>query len=55
MEKWGYACSVYNPDSKMWIWFEKSPENLKPEIDKLNRNLGWEYFHFKQDFMDYWP
>ncbi|MCD4674139.1 MAG: class I SAM-dependent methyltransferase [Anaerolineaceae bacterium] len=55
MEEWGYACSVYNPDSKMWIWFKKPPEDVKPEIDKLNRNLGWEYLHFKQGFMDYWP
>jgi len=55
-EQWGYASSVYNVDSRLWLWFKKDVDriekiirdsNAKPEREKL-------YYHFKKGFMDYW-
>jgi hypothetical protein len=55
MQQWGYTCSVYNEHSKMWIMFKKAPEDVKKGADQLNAVLGWEYLHYKERFMDYWP
>jgi hypothetical protein len=55
MEQWGYTCSVYNEHSKMWVMFRQDPDQVRRKAQDLNSGLGWEYLHFKQGFMDYWP
>lgn len=55
MDFWGYKCSVYNEHSKMWIMFRKDPDRVRKQADALNILMGWEYLHFKNGFMDYWP
>lgn len=55
MEQWRYTCSVYNEHSKMWVMFRNSPEAVRRKVDGLNAVVGWEYLHFKNGFMDYWP
>lgn len=54
MEQWGYNCSVYNENSKLWVLFHEDINNVKAKVDTLNSSLGWEYLHFKNGFMDYW-
>lgn len=54
MDQWGYACSVYNERSKMWVLFKRPAAEIAPKVDELNRELGWNYLKFKAGFMDYW-
>lgn len=54
MDSWGYNCSVYNEEAKMWILFHKKSNTIKPIVEEINKSLGWEYLHFKDGFMDYW-
>lgn len=55
MRQWGYTCSVYNEQAKLWVMFKQDPEKVRTDIEQLNASLGWEYLHFKTGFMDYWP
>ena len=55
MNQWKYTCSVYNEHSKMWIMFKRPSAEIGETVQRLNSSLGYEYFHFKEGFMDYWP
>ena len=56
MKKWGYTCSVYNEYAKMWIMFrQKNPGGVQNSVMHFNQLIGWEYLHYKEGFMDYWP
>ena len=55
MQQWGYTCSVYNEDAKMWIWFRSEPKQIEMRAQDINAVMGWTYLHFKSGFMDYWP
>lgn len=55
MQQWGYSCSAYNEQSKMWVWFKKDPKIIAEKVINLNQLMGWEYLHFKHGFMDFWP
>jgi hypothetical protein len=56
MEMWGYTCSVYNEHAKMWVMFRATnPTSVQTAVVRLNQIMGWEYLHYKEGFMDYWP
>jgi hypothetical protein len=56
MDSWGYTCSVYNEYAKLWIMFhQKNPDQIRNSVSRLNQVMGWEYLHYKEGFMDYWP
>lgn len=55
MEQWNYTCSVYNEHSKMWVMFRTPTHEVSEKVTELNSTLGFEYLHFKNGFMDYWP
>jgi len=55
MSEWGYTCSVYNENAKLWCMFRASPDEVAAKVSLLNDKLGWVYLHFKTGFMDYWP
>lgn len=55
MRQWRYTCSIYNEHAKMWVLFRSQPSLVAYRVAELNRSLGWEYLHFKNGFMDYWP
>jgi hypothetical protein len=56
MDTWGYTCSVYNEHAKMWILFrQKNLGRIQDSVSRLNKIMGWEYLHYKEGFMDYWP
>lgn len=55
MDQWGYRCSVYNEHAKLWVMFRNPPETIKAVVSSLNALMGWDYLHFKDGFMDYWP
>lgn len=54
MKQWGYRCSVYNENAKLWVLFHKDPTLIKSEVSALNDSMGWQYLHYKEGFMDYW-
>jgi hypothetical protein len=54
MNSWGYQCSVYNEQAKLWVLFRQNPEKIQPLVQNLNALMGWEYLHYKKGFMDYW-
>ena len=56
MDAWGYTCSVYNEYAKMWVLFrQESTSEIRNSVLHLNQIMGWEYLHYKESFMDYWP
>jgi hypothetical protein len=55
MDTWGYSCSVYNEQAKMWVMFRQNPSEVQYLVQRLNTVMGWEYLHYKKGFMDYWP
>lgn len=54
MKQWGYQCSVYNENSKLWVFFQEEPNLVHEKVKILNKKIGWNYLHFKPGFMDYW-
>jgi hypothetical protein len=55
MRQWGYQCSIYNEHAKMWVMFKRPTQEVGSKVAQLNQLLGWEYLHFKDGFMDFWP
>ena len=55
MQQWGYSCSVYDKNAKMWVWFKGEPGLVSKKVAELNHSMGWGYLHFKLGFMDFWP
>jgi hypothetical protein len=54
MDQWGYRCSVYNPNTKLWVLFKANSDSIRHKVDQLNSSLGHEYLIFKKGFVDYW-
>ncbi len=55
MDAWGFTCSLYNEPAKTWVLFRHSPAEIQRRVEKLSDSMGWEYLHYKEGFMDYWP
>lgn len=55
MQQWGYTCSIYNEQAKMWVLFKSDLPRISARVDELNRTMGWKFLHFKAGFMDFWP
>lgn len=54
MKQWGYTCSVYNENAKLWVMFKGDHKLLIDQIKEANKIIGYDYFKFKVGFMDYW-
>lgn len=54
IDSWGYKCSVYNEQAKLWVLFRQKSENIRPLVQNLNMRMGGEYLHYNEGFMDYW-
>ena len=52
--QWGYACSVYNVDAQLWLWFKNDPQDVEAAIGRANLRAGGLYYVFKRGFVDYW-
>lgn len=53
LEQWGYVASVYNVDSRLWLWF-KQPGRLKRHIENANKRSDGVSYIYKHGFVDYW-
>lgn len=57
MEQWGYGCSIYSPEARVWFLFKNSHpalEEVESTSSAINKELQREYFYYKKGFMDYW-
>lgn len=54
MLEWGYSCSVYNEQAKLWMLFRADSRDIEAKVADINHNLGWKWLHFKVGFMDFW-
>jgi len=52
--QWGYRCSVYNVDAKLWLWFKSRPQEVEAAIRRANRRVRAPSYVFKRGFVDYW-
>jgi hypothetical protein len=52
-EQWGFHCSLYHVESRMWFWFREESEPLKQLVDRHAQFLEGEIC-FKKGFADYW-
>lgn len=55
-EDWGYKASVYNVESRLWVWFKGDADMVERVIKAKNaRTLEVQpIYYFKRGFMDYW-
>jgi hypothetical protein len=53
-EQWGYASSVYNVDSRLWLWYKPSASGIQDIVESANRRPGGPSYIFKNGFVDYW-
>ena len=52
--QWGYTCSVYNVDSRLWLWFKQPIKNIKECVERANLRPISPFYIFKSGFVDYW-
>ena len=50
--QWGYTCSVYHLESRLWLWFKKDAASIRRCLEKAGS--AGNAFIFKEDFVDYW-
>jgi hypothetical protein len=53
-EQWGYASSVYNVDSRLWLWYKRSASGIQDIVEMANRRPEGPSYIFKNGFVDYW-
>ncbi len=54
LEQWGYASSVYNVDSRLWLLFKKPASDMRHRVDAANRRVRKPTYILKDGFVDYW-
>lgn len=57
LDQWGYKCSVYSPEARVWFFFKSAHpmiDSVPDVVREINRELQREYFFYKVGFMDYW-
>ncbi|UDM51233.1 methyltransferase domain-containing protein [Cupriavidus sp. MP-37] len=52
--QWGYQCSIYNVESRLWLFFKRPFEEIKRIVDGANGAEGQVRYLLKQGFLDYW-
>ena len=50
---WGYRCSIYHVEARLWVWFRSDPAEVAAKVEHLNAQ-GRGPYHFKEGFLDYW-
>ncbi|MGD0276017.1 MAG: methyltransferase domain-containing protein [Syntrophales bacterium] len=53
-EQWAYASSVYNVDSRLWLWFKQSVSDIQEYVEYANRRPNGPSYIIKNGFVDYW-
>jgi len=53
-DQWGYKASVYNVESRLWLWFKDDSTTTKELVEQANARIGGPAYIYKQGFVDYW-
>jgi len=53
-EKWKYQSSIYNVESKLWLWFKDDNKFIQDATNNINSFLENKLLYYKKGFMDYW-
>ena len=54
-EQNNYRCSIYNVESRLWVWFKQPLETIRPRIETANaRNDPARHYILAGRFVDYW-
>lgn len=53
-EQWDYTSSVYNVDSRLWLWFKQPPADIQERVECANKRPHGPSYVFKNGFVDYW-
>lgn len=54
-DRYGYRCSIYHVESRLWLWFKQPVGLIKPIIEKANARSGnHPKYIFAPHFVDYW-
>jgi hypothetical protein len=51
---WGYQSSLYEVNSRLWLFFKRAHDEIRPIIDEANLRKGKPTYFSKASFMDYW-
>lgn len=54
LRQWGYTCSLYNLETRLWLCFKCPPSNIEFAIAAANKRVGKPAYIFKRGFVDYW-
>jgi hypothetical protein len=52
--QWGYTCSIYHVEARLWLWFKGDPQEVEAKIREANRRPQGPTYVFKEGFVDYW-
>jgi hypothetical protein len=52
--QWGYQSSLYEVDSRLWLFFKRPYAEVQPIVDQANARKGKPTYFAKAGFMDYW-
>jgi hypothetical protein len=52
-ERWGFSCSIYDVEARMWFCFKRDPEEVESLFVSKRRLIGRD-LHYKKGFVDYW-
>lgn len=54
MQQWGFRSSLYSPKSKAWVLLKQSYCQIKPAIERINKEMQTEWLIGQDGFVDYW-
>jgi hypothetical protein len=52
--QWSYQSSLYEVESRLWLFFKRPYAEIQPIVDKANSRSGKQTYYAKAGFMDYW-
>ncbi len=53
-EQWGYQCSIYHVEARIWFWFKSDPDQIEEIVCNANKRPHAPLYLFKRGFLDYW-
>jgi hypothetical protein len=54
LTQWGYTCSIYSVEAKLWLWFKDDPRFIEAAIRRANDRADRPHYIYKKGFVDYW-
>jgi len=52
--QWGYTCSVYQVEARLWLWFRGDPGAVEARVSVANTRSAGIRYEFARGFVAYW-